>query len=158
MDILKKIKNYNKKKIKLFSKKINLEDTYKYKINKEKLIIINENNKKILTADFSFFGIINNNNFWIWGTSIPGTNTKITNSISKIKNLSYLFENNKNKQILFYHRFLTNDVVLINDRKQIDWINYLINYLNDSEIFINFDNSKNNLQFITIDKINQLYV
>lgn len=158
MDILKKIKNYNKKKIKLFSKKINLEDTYKYKINKEKLVIINENNKKILTADFSFFGIINNNNFWIWGTSIPGTNTKITNSINKIKNLSYLFENNKNKQILFYHRFLTNDVILINDKKQIDWINYLINYLNDSEIFINFDNSKNNLQFITIDKINQLYV
>lgn len=158
MDILKKIKNYNKKKIKLFSKKINLEDTYKYKINKEKLVIINENNKKILTADFSFFGIINNNNFWIWGTSIPGTNTKITNSINKIKNFSYLFENNKNKQILFYHRFLTNDVILINDKKQIDWINYLINYLNDSEIFINFDNSKNNLQFITIDKINQLYV
>jgi len=158
MDILKKIKNYNKKKIKLFSKKINLEDTYKYKINKEKLIIINENNKKILTADFSFFGIINNNNFWIWGTSIPGTNSKITNSINKIKNLSYLFENNKNKQMLFYHRLLTNDVILINDRKQIDWINYLINYLNDSEIFINFDNSKNNLQFITIDKINQLYV
>ncbi len=60
--------------------------------------------------------------------------------------------------MLFYHRLLTNDVILINDQKQINWINYLINYLNDSEIYINFQNSKNNLQFITIDKLNQLYV
>ena len=52
--------------------------------------------------------------------------------------MSYLFENNSNKQILFYHRFLTNDVILINDNKQIKWINNLLNYLNDSEIFINF--------------------
>lgn len=157
MDLLKKINKYNKKKIKIFSKKINIQDTYNYKINNEKLIILN-NNKKILTADFSFFGIINNNNFWIWATSIPGTNHKITNSIKKLKNLSYLFENIKNKQMLFYHRFLTNDVILINDEKQIKWINYLINYLNDSEIFINFENSKNNLQFITLDKLNQLYI
>ena len=157
MDLLKKINNYNKKKIKTFSKKINILDTYNYKINNKKLIIINQK-KKILTADFSFFGIINNNNFWIWATSIPGTNSKITNSIKKLKDYSHLFENNKNKQMLFYHRFLTNDVILINDEKQIKWINYLINYLNNSEIFINFQNSKNNLQFITIDKLNQLYV
>ena len=157
MDLLKKINNYNKKKIKTFSKKVNILDTYTYKINNKKLIILNQK-KKILTADFSFFGIINNNNFWIWATSIPGTNSKITNSIKKLKDYSHLFENNKNKQMLFYHRFLTNDVILINDEKQIKWINYLINYLNNSEIFINFQNSKNNLQFITIDKLNQLYI
>jgi hypothetical protein len=157
MDILKKIKNYNKKKIKSFSKKINIKQTYDYEINKNKLLILN-NKKKILLADFSFFGIINNNNFWIWATSIPGTNTKINSYIKKIKDMSYLFENNSNKQILFYHRLLTNDVVLINDNKQIEWINHLINYLHDSEYFINFPNSKNNIQFITINKINQLYV
>ena len=157
MDLLKKINNYNKKKIKTFSKKVNILDTYNYKINNKKLIILNQK-KKILTADFSFFGIINNNNFWIWATSIPGTNSKITNSIKKLKDFSHLFENNKNKQMLFYHRFLTNDVILINNEKQIKWINYLINYLNNSEIFINFQNSKNNLQFITIDKLNQLYI
>lgn len=157
MEILKKINNYNKKKIKMFSKKIDIKDTYEYNIKNQKLIVLN-NKKKILTADFSFLGIINNNNFWIWATSIPGTNIKITKSIYKLKNFSHLFENNQNKQMLFYHRFLTNDVILINDKKQIKWINYLINYLNNSEIFINFENSKNNLQFITIDKLNQLYI
>ena len=45
MDLLKKINNYNKKKIKTFSKKINILDTYNYKINNKKLIILNQKKK-----------------------------------------------------------------------------------------------------------------
>ena len=55
------------------------------------------------------------NNLWIWASSIPGINYPNITHIKKIKNLAHLFEGSNNKRILFYHQFLTQDVILITD-------------------------------------------
>ena len=60
--------------------------------------------------------------------------------------------------MLFYHQFLTQDVILITDPIQKEWINKLILYLDNSIYYLNPINHRNNTQFITINKIFEKYV
>ena len=63
------------------------------------------------------------------------------NNLKKLKDFSHLFENNKNKQMLFYHRFLTNDVILINDEKSKYTIPFLIHFTS-STVDVKQENEK----------------
>ncbi len=158
MNIIKLIdinrrKKFNSIKKILSSKK----DKYTIKINDNKLNILLKN-KKIITSDYNFYGIMKDNNIWIWGSSIPGTNKEDIKKIKKIKSFSHLFENNNNERYLFYNMFLTQDIIYITDLKQKDWINYLLIYLDNSLYFLNPVNSKNNVQFFTMNKIYQKYI
>ena len=153
MDIIKLIDKKTKKKSKEI--KIYLKNNKKYTVSFEKdnklNIIFNKNS--VLNSKYNFYGILDKNDFWIWSTSIPGTHKLIIKNVNKIKNLSHLFENNNNKRMLFYHQLLTQNMILITDKKQIKWINNLLIYLDDSIYYLNPISHRNNIQFITLSKI-----
>ena len=158
MEILKKIDSNKKIKQKKMSKLMkSKKDHYTVLFNENRINLL-LNKQKIFTSDFKLYGIMQPNNLWIWASSIPGINYPNILHIKKIKNLAHLFEGNKNKRMLFYHQFLTQDVILITDPIQIEWINKLILYLDNSIYYLNPSNHKNNLQFVTIHNIYEKYV
>jgi len=146
MNIIKSIDLNNKKNYTIIFNKLNNN------------LEIKLNNNKILTSEYNFYGILQNNNIWIWASSIPGTKKSTINKINNIKNFSHLFENNNNKRSLFYHQFLTQDIILITDDIQKKWINSLLIYLDNSIYFLNPKSKKNNTQFITLNKIYEKYI
>ena len=158
MEILKKI-DYNKKiKLKKMSKIMkSRKDQYTVLFDEKKLNLL-LNKEKILSSNYNLYGIMQPNNLWIWASSIPGINYPNITHIKKIKNLAHLFEGSINKRMLFYHQFLTQDVILITDPIQKEWINKLILYLDNSIYYLNPINHRNNTQFITINKIFEKYV
>jgi hypothetical protein len=158
MNILKNIDSNKKNKLKEMSKILKSTKKNYTVLFKDNMITLTLNKKKIFTSDFKLYGILQPNNLWIWATSIPGINYPNINHIKKIKNMSYLFEGNMNPRLLFYHQFLTQDVILINDEEQIEWINKLILYLDNSLYYLNPTNHKNNIQFITVSNIYEKYI
>lgn len=158
--INKKIESYYKKKIKEISKVLNKNDDYILALDDkhDKLKVIHEKTKKvILTGKYNFYGIINDDT-WIWASSIPGVNKKFIKKINELKQMSYLFENDNNPRILFYHQLLTQDMILLTDKEQINWINQLLIYLGNDIYFFNPTNTKGNLQFITLNQIIEKYI
>lgn len=158
MEILKKIDSNKKIKLKKMSKLMKSKKeqyTVLFDENKIKILL---NKEKIFSSNFKLYGIMQPNNLWIWASSIPGINYPDTLHIKKIKNLAHLFEGSNNNRMLFYHQFLTQDVILITDPVQKEWINRLILYLDNSIYYLNPVNNKNNVQFITINKIFEKYI
>ena len=163
MNILKKVEiNYNNK-YKKISKLLNLENNYRIdfiKSSTNKILLgLYDNNKLIFNGKFNFYGIYQDNNkLWIWSSSIPGVNSKQIKKINDLKKLNYLFENNDNEIINFYYQFLTQDVILITDLKQLEWINRLLIYLSDDLYYFNPINNDKNIQFIGLSNIIEKYV
>ena len=156
-DILKKIDKYFKDKKKEMKNKINFNLNYDVDFyDKKDLIKLYFNKKQILSSEFTFYGIIDRNNFWVWSSSIPNVSKNLDKS-KKLKEFAYLFEKKNNRRMKFYYHLLTNDIMKISEKKHIDWINKLFMYLNDSFYIINFY-FNNNLQFISLDKLIRLYV
>jgi len=158
MNILKKINEYNNTKI---NKKLDLKKKYTVsfdKINKNKLIL-KENNKKILVANYIFYGIYQlDTRLWVWANSIPGINKKQIEINNEIKNKNYLFENSDNPDILFLYQLLTNDVLIITRQNlQLELINKSLAYLSNSILMLNPINKSNNMQFIGITNIIEKY-
>ena len=62
-------KNYKKKQLDmkklLKSKKLNI------KFFENNILQIFENNKKLIEAEYNFWGIIKNNNIFVWANTIP---------------------------------------------------------------------------------------
>lgn len=157
--ILKKIDKNQKIKAKKFSKLLNQKKNYTIIFDEKKdRINLLQDNKKILTCSYYFYGIIQLNNLWIWGTSIPGVSNEIKENIKKIKKNSKMFKNSNNKRSMFYYQFLTQDVLAITEDIQVYWINSLLLYLDKSIFYLNPTNEKNNLQFINIKKIYEKYI
>jgi len=176
-NIFYKIKKNKKKKLKLFNiilnnNKFNNFNFVNYnnidntsnpneKISIKLLNIINDD-KILVNCKYNLYGIYQNNTkLWIWATSLQNSNIDIINNIKKIKSYYYLFEYNNLKYTnknLFYYQFLTQDVILINDKKMLKWINELILYLSNDIYYINFLDSKNNLQFLTVNKIIEKFI
>ena len=126
--------------------------------NNVSLLLFN-NNKLILTGEYNFFGIYQeNNNLWIWASSIPGIKQKNIKYINKIREYSYLFENDNDEKSIFYYQLLTQDILYITDKKMLDWINELLIYLSNDIYYFNPKNTTNNHQFITLSKIIEKYI
>ena len=158
MDIIKKIKNHKNTKNKEINKILNINTSYTISFENDELVLLNDDKKKILVADFIFFGIYKNNNqFWVWSNSIPGINKKQINLIKDIKNKSYLFENNSNKEIQLFYQFLNSDVLEINDKKSLELLSDLLLYLSDASVILNPINKYGNIQYIGITKIKEKY-
>jgi len=159
MSIIKKINNYNKKNTEI-NKILNIKKNYSINFdkNQKNQIIFSNNNKKILVCSYIFFGIYQpDTQLWIWSSSIPGVNQKQVKLINKIKNFSYLFENDDDKDIMFIYQLLTNNVIQINDISLFKLINKTLNYLSNCFIIINPTNKINNIQFIGINSIIENY-
>ena len=159
MEIIKKMKTNKKKKNLEINKILNININYNITFDNNKLILLNDKNKKILVSDFIFFGIYQNQKkLWIWANAIPGISKKQINIIKDIKNKSYLFENEKNKSIQFIYQFLNSDVVEITDKHQLKLIDDLLLYITNSKVIFNPVNKYDNTQYIGLTNILEKYI
>lgn len=161
MKIIDKIKNNKNDKNKEMNKILNIKKKYNINFEKDIAIITDENNNKILTSEYIFFGIYQQSTkLWIWSSSIPGVNKKQIEIVNNIKNKSFLFENDNDKNILLYHQLLTNDVLNldVNTNEILEKINDVLLYLSDSLIILTPLNSLGNIQYIGLTKIKTKYV
>jgi hypothetical protein len=161
MNILKKINDYNNKKLIEINKKLNIKKNYNINFNKDKkqTIIILEGTKKKIVGKYIFFGIYQpENQLWIWASAIPGVNQIQIKLILDIKKKNYLFENDDDPDIMFIYQLLTNDVIQLPDIRKFDLINKILNYLSDSIIIFNPINEIGNTQFIGLQSITEEYI
>jgi hypothetical protein len=159
MDILEKIDDYNKKNTTIINNKLNIKKKYNINFNKNKNIVISEGKNKILVGKYIYLGMYQpDNQLWIWGSSIPGVNKKHIKVINNIRQKSYLFENNDDIDILFIYQLLTNDVILLPDKRKFELINKTLNFLSNSIILFNPINQIGNTQFIGLKSIIEEYI
>ena len=159
MSLLKIIdKNYKKKQLGmkklLKSKKLNI------KFFENNILQIFENNKKLIEAEYNFWGIIKDDNILVWSNAIPLVYKqfkKNTLKIRKNKSLEKEYIKKNNSDMYFYSSILENDMNLLEDSKYIEYVKKLILYLSKDMFIIMPINSKNNLQLITISKIRKKY-
>jgi hypothetical protein len=159
MSLLKIIdKNYKKKQLDmkklLKSKKLNI------KFFENNILQIFENNKKLIEAEYNFWGIIKDDNILVWANAIPLVYKqfkKNTLKIRKNKSLEKEYIKKNNSDMYFYSSILENDMNLLEDSKYIEYVKKLILYLSKDMFIIMPVNSKNNLQLITISKIRKKY-
>ena len=160
MSLIKIIdKNYKKKQLDmkklLKSKKLNI------KFFENNILQIFENNKKLIEAEYNFWGIIKNNNIFVWANTIPLVYKqfkKNTLKIRKNKSLEKEYIKTNNNDMYFYSSILDNDMNLLEDSKYIEYIKKIILYLSKDMFIMTPINSKNNLQLITISKIRKKYI
>lgn len=160
MNILKKINEYNNKKVIEINKKLNIKKKYNISFDeKKKNMIILEGTKKILVGKYIFFGIYQpDNQLWIWASSIPGVNQKQIQLILDIKKKSYLFENDDDSDVIFIYQLLTNDVIQLPDIRKFELINKTLIFLSDSIILFNPINQIGNTQFLGLENIIEEYI
>lgn len=163
MDILTKIDNYKKDKIKEINKYLDFNNNYNISFDANKNNIINitniKNKKLIITGEINFYGIYNpNDKLWIWASSIPGINKKQLKQVLKIRSFDHLFEFSDDVRNIFYYQLLTQDTILIDNIKYLEWINNLLIYLSNDLYYFNPSGNLNNIQFITLKNIIEKYV
>lgn len=160
MKIIDKIKNNKNEKNKEINKILNIKKNYNINFEKDVAVITDEDNNKILTSEYIFFGIYQpSTKLWIWSSSIPGVNKKQIEFVNNIKNKSFIFENDNDKDILLYNQLLTNDVLNLNEPDDIlEKINNVLLYLSNSLVILTPLNSLGNIQYIGLTKIKTKYV
>jgi hypothetical protein len=160
MKIIEKIKKNKNEKNKEINKILNIKKQYNINFKKDIVVITDEDNNKILTSEFIFFGIYQpSTKLWIWSSSIPGISKPQIELVNNIRNKSFIFENDNHKDILLYNQLLTNDVLNLNDSDNIlDKINDVLLYLSESLVILTPSNSLGNLQYIGLTKIKTKYV
>lgn len=159
MSLIKIIdKNYKKKQLDmkklLKSKKLNI------KFFENNILQIFENSKKLIEAEYNFWGIIKDDNILVWANAIPLVYKqfkKNTLKIRKNKSLEKEYIKKNDSDMYFYSSILENDMNLLEDSKYIEYVKKLILYLSKDMFIIMPVNSKNNLQLITISKIRKKY-
>lgn len=159
MKLIEKIKEYNSKQTKEIHKILNPKD--KYKINfikkgKTKQMAVLKDDKPVIIGDYNFYGIYQPDmQLWVWASSIPGVDRKHLQNIRKLKKSDHMFESDSDMN--FYYTLLTQDVILIEDETMLDKLNHLLLYLSGDMYYFNPVNSEENIQFITLAKINERY-
>ena len=157
-EIIKKINDNLAGKYKEISKYLDIKKNYQItfdKLNEE--ILVSENDKKIFTATYDFYGIIKQNGQFYWSYMIPGANRKFIKKIENIKQLSHLFENSDNEDILFYHQVLTQDSIFVDD-SSVEKLLSLLLYLGGNTYFLHSVNSSGNIQLIFINDITEKFI
>ena len=162
MKLLEKITKNSKEKFKQIKKKLNIKKNYTItfdKINKENKLVLKEGKEIKLIGDFNFYGIYNKDSQrWSWANVIPDININQIKYIDELRKKAYIFEKNidSSEINLFFYQFLINDSMTIPD-KFVTLIIDLLLYLSDDLYMFNPTNSVNNIQFIGLSKILELY-
>jgi len=160
MENIKKINKVFLKKKNKINKYIDSELSYILKFDKttNNILSLYNNNQKLLTFSYNFYGIITNKEF-IWASSIYGINNEeVLNNIKKIKQYKNKFKGKNDKTSKFYYKLLSNKKISLHNDNEIELINKLLVYLNDDFYYINPKNSQNNLQIIGLSKIKEKYI
>lgn len=162
MKLLEKIRKNSKTKFNEIKKKINIKKNYTIifdNINKEPKLFLIEIKKIKLIGDFHFYGIYNKNTqIWTWSNVIPDVLLNQIKYIEEIRSKAFIFEKNidSSKTNMFFYQFLVNDSMFI-PKKYISLIYDLILYLTDDIFIFEHTSSINNIQFIGLSKILELY-
>lgn len=163
MNILNKIKKYNKDQEKKITKILNKKKIYDLQIDKKNdnlLNLINEG-KKVLNGNYSFYGVYKpNSSIWIWGSSIPGVRKTFVKKILKIKKMNHLFEDLDNDINNFFYQFLSQDMIFIPPNKKKEYLNHINNllvYLGNGIISFYPKADNGYVQFISLDNIKEIY-
>ena len=158
MDIVKKIENNKIAKNKNITKLLDINIDYTISFDDNKLILLNNNNK-ILVGKFIFFGIYQpDTKCWIWSNSIPGLSKTHINIIKDIKNKSYIFENNNNKNIEFLYQFFNSDILYLDETDKLKLINDVLLYISDAKVIFTPSNKYGNIQYIGLTEIIEKYI
>jgi len=163
MNLLNKINQNAKEKFNEINKKIKISKKISLGlklINGNQKLIIRENNKIKLIGDFHFFGVFNTDNkIWTWGNIIPNISRDSIDYVEKLRMKGYLFETmkNNNQSTMFFYQFLTNDSMYIPEKKYLGLICDLLLYISDDMYIFSSQNENNDLQFVGLSKINELY-
>lgn len=157
----KKINDIYEKKFNDINNYFNPKRKYKIEfIDKDTILFLNEKNKKIIKAKYNFYGILNESNQFIWNTSIPLINSKQKENVKKIRKQKDVFYkqyiDNMDELSYLYYNILDNDITLIDDNS-VDKVNKLIMYLTDDLFIFNPISSKNSIQFLTINKVLEVF-
>jgi len=162
MKLLKKISDNSKRKYNELKKKLNIKNNYIISfdmINNEKKILLKDNKKTKLIGSYNFYGIYNKDSqIWNWSNTIPEINISQIKYIEQLRLKAYVFEKNidSSEVNLFFYQFLINDSMII-PNKYISLIIDLLLYLTDDIYMFTPVNSINNLQFIGLSKIDEIF-
>ena len=88
---------------------------------------------------------------------IPGSDKKFFDKIENIKNMSYLFENSNDPDMLLYNMILTQDSIILNE-EEMQKLLALFLYLGGNLYFLHPINSNGNIQLIFIKDITEKHV
>jgi hypothetical protein len=158
MNIIEKIEKNKIKKTKEINKILNLDINYIISFDNNKIILYDKNKKKILVANYIFYGIYQNDKkLWIWSNSIPGVSKKQINIIRDIKNKAYLFENDLDKKCQYLYQLLNNDVLQITKIKKLNLIIDVLLFLSNSKVILTPLNKYGNIQYIGLTDILENY-
>jgi hypothetical protein len=157
--IINKIKKYNNNKLKEISEIFNFKDKYIIDLNNKLLTLYDNNNNKKLVSEYIFYGIYQpHTKLWIWANSIPGVNKQNINIVETIKrNNNYIFENDDSDEGQYIYQFLTQDIIIINNKNILDLITMTLNYISNSLNILSPENEYGNYQFIGITNIIEKY-
>ena len=163
MNLLKKLSNNSEKKFNEIKKKIDINKDYTIQfknINNELKLVFLKNDKIMLTGDFHFFGIYSpDTKIWKWANILSGISYSVVKYIDTLRLKSYIFEKKMNNSAtdMFFYQFLTKDTMYIPDEKYVGLMVDLLLYLSDDLYLFQPSNSSNNIQFIGLTKINELF-
>lgn len=158
MDILKKLENNKITKNKDINKLLDINIDYTISFDNNKLILLDNNNNKVLVGNFIFFGIYQSNNkFWIWSNSIPGLSKTQINNILDIKDKAYIFENNNNKDVEFIYQYLNTDILEIHKSSKLTLIKDVLLFISNAKVIFNPLNKYGNVQYIGLTDIIETY-
>lgn len=156
----KKINNNYTKKFKEIKKKFNTNIKYNIEFLNEDTLIFLNNNKKIIKAKYTFYGLLKKHQF-IWATSMPLIKEGFKTKIKKLKKQKTMFYddyiNNNTELSYFYYTLLDNDMVMVSD-KNLPYINKLFMYLTDDIFIINPLKNNGDVQYIALTNICEIYV
>ena len=162
-DIIDKIEKNKVKKYKKFQPIMNINIDYKLEFITEGLSkflkFYTNNNKLLIVGKYNFYGIFQKSTgLWVWAKSIPGISKSTIKNIDKLKSFNYLFEMIDNIKSNFYYQLLTQDVIIIKNEIELEWINDLLLYLSGDIFYFNPVNSEQNIQFLTLKNIKEKYI
>lgn len=157
---MEKIINQNfTKKFNEINKIINTKKNYNIKFLNDDTLSLMDSNKEIIKAKYTFYGLLKENQF-IWATSIPLIKESFKLKIKKLKENKKIFYddyvNNQNELSYFFYTLLDNNTIII-PNKFLKYINKLIMYLTDDIFLLNPPNSKNNIQYISLTEIIEVF-
>lgn len=156
--ILQEIKKNSNKRLKNMKKILDIKTDYNIKLLKDRFEMeILDGEKKIISGNFKFFGIIDKDLKFHWSYMIPSVDKRIINDIEKIKETKHLFQGSSNKDMMLFNSILSQDSIKLNE-DEIDKLNDLLLYLSDGLYFFNTVHRSGNIQLLALTNINEKFI